>query len=93
MFDAAQVDLQEDPSFFLDIKEQVQDICEEMGGRVDKIYVEQNSAGNVWVKYMRDNLEAAKKAVQMLNQKYFDSRQINAYFVPENVFSSKVKER
>jgi hypothetical protein len=64
-----------------------------MGGRVEKVWVEQYSPGNVWVKYNKNDVQAAVQAHQMLNQRYFDSRLITANFVPENVFNSKVKER
>jgi len=39
MFDPALVDLKKDPAFFIDIKEQVEDICNEMG-KVEKVWVE-----------------------------------------------------
>jgi hypothetical protein len=39
MFDPAAVDLKRDPAFFLDIKEQVEDVCREMG-KVEKVWVE-----------------------------------------------------
>ena len=50
MFDPKIVDLNKDPSFFIEIKEQVYDLCSDMG-KVYKIFVEQNSQGNVWVKF------------------------------------------
>jgi len=39
MFDPAQVDLKKDPAFFIDIKEQVEDVCRELG-KVEKVWVE-----------------------------------------------------
>jgi hypothetical protein len=93
MFDPEGVDLRKDPAFFIDIKEQVEDICKELGGRVEKIWVEQNSPGNVWVKVNKNDISAAQQIQMTLNQRYFDQRLINANFVPENVFNSKVKER
>ena len=70
----------------------MQELCNEMG-KVDKVWVEQNSPGNVWVKFHKEHLAAAQMAVQTLNQRFFDSRLITASFVPENVFNAKVKER
>ena len=64
-----------------------------MGGRVEKVWVEQNSPGNVWIRLNKGDFQAAQQVQQMLNQRYFDQRLINANFVPENVFNSKVKER
>ena len=64
-----------------------------MGGRVEKVWVEQNSPGNVWIRLNKGDTQAAQQVQQMLNQRYFDQRLINANFVPENVFNSKVKER
>jgi hypothetical protein len=88
--------LKKDPAFFIDIKEQVEDICKSMatqGRGVEKVWVEQNSPGNVWVKFSKNDVQGAQNAQTMLNQRYFDSRLITASFVPENVFNSKVKER
>jgi hypothetical protein len=39
MFDPIGVDLKKDPAYFLDIKEQVTDVCSEMG-KVEKVWVE-----------------------------------------------------
>ena len=40
MFETSEVNLKQDPAYFLDIKEQVEDVCREMGGRVEKVWVE-----------------------------------------------------
>ena len=42
MFDSKQVDLDKDPSFFIDIKNSVQEVCQSWG-KIDHIYVEQKS--------------------------------------------------
>jgi len=60
MFDPDQVDLRKDPAFFIDIKEQVEDICREMEGRVEKVWVEQNSPGNVWIRLNKADLRPAQ---------------------------------
>ena len=39
MFDPAAADLKKDPAFFIDIKEQVEDVCRELG-KVEKVWVE-----------------------------------------------------
>ena len=61
MFDATSVDLKKDPGYFLDIKEQVTSVCSDMG-KVEKVWVEQNSPGNVWVKFHKDHVQGAIKA-------------------------------
>lgn len=57
MFDSTSVDLKKDPAFFIDIKEQVEDVCGEMG-KVEKVWVEQ-AAGNVWVKFNKNDVQGA----------------------------------
>ncbi len=39
MFDPSHADLRKDPTFFIDIKEQVEDVGKEMG-KVEKVWVE-----------------------------------------------------
>jgi len=39
MFDPDQVDLKKDPAYFIDIKEQVEEVCSEFG-KVEKVWVE-----------------------------------------------------
>jgi hypothetical protein len=68
------------------------DVCSEMG-RVEKVWVEQNSPGNVWVKFYKEHIQGAIETHRQLDSRFFDSRLIKANFVPENVFNSKVKER
>lgn len=89
MFDPTQIDFKEEPNFFLDIKEQVLDICEELG-KVDKVWVDEKSQGNVWVKFSQDSVKGARKAQEMLNNRYFDEREIKASFIPEAIFNTKV---
>lgn len=43
--------------------------CSSFGG-IDKIWVEENSLGNVWVKYANNNTAAADKALEKLNGRY-----------------------
>jgi hypothetical protein len=42
MFDSKLVDLNKDPSFYIEIKEQVYDVCQDLGS-IDRVYVEQGS--------------------------------------------------
>lgn len=67
---------------------------------MDRIWVEQNSNGNVWVRFAKEGgVNAAKKAqpalhgryIKVLNMyRFYAGKQINATFVPESVFNSKV---
>lgn len=91
MFDPTGIDLQNEPNFFTEIKDQVLDICEELG-KVDKVWVDRESHGNVWVKFSKDSIKGAQKAQEMLNNRYFDEREIKASFIPEAIFNTKVPE-
>lgn len=57
MFDPVAVDLKKDPAYFIDIKEQVEDVCSEFG-KVEKAWVEQ-AAGNVWVKFNKNDMQGS----------------------------------
>ena len=104
MFELEKVDLRKDPSFFIDIKDQVIQACNGFGP-VDKVYIEQNSDGNVWVKYKTpsalmdseknsaDALKGPMEAQAAMNKQYFDQRLITVAFVPEVLFMNKFKER
>jgi hypothetical protein len=69
------------------------EICDDLGGKVEKVFVDQDSYGNVWVKFKSDGINVAKKTQSTLNDRYFDGRKIMASFVPESVFNSKFSER
>ena len=92
MFDTTQVDLKRDPSFFMDIKDQVASVCGQTG-KVDRIYVEQNSDGYVWVQFKNDDLWGATKTQQALDNQLFDGNPIRVSFISQAEFNSKVKER
>lgn len=92
MFDTTQVDLKSEPSFFMDIKEQVSAVCNQFG-KVDRVYVEQNSDGFVWVQFKDDDITSASKAQDALDNQRFDGQPIKVTFVSQADFNSKVKER
>ena len=50
MFDNTCVDLNKEPNFYIDIKKEVEDVCSSWGV-IDQIYIEQESHGNVWIKF------------------------------------------
>ena len=88
MFDATQVDLRMDPSVVMDIKDQVEEACQAWG-QIERIYVEQNSPGNVWIKFggpQSDAIQSSIKTVQELNKKNFDGRLLTAHFVKRDLF-------
>jgi len=66
LFDPSQVNLAEEPEFFEDTKLDVKDECSNYG-EVETIWVEENSLGNVWVKFANNNSAAAVKALEKLN--------------------------
>lgn len=50
MFDPNEVDLEQDPDFYLNIKQETMDLCQE-NHKVDRIFVEKKSTGHVWIKF------------------------------------------
>jgi hypothetical protein len=53
MWDQSSVDLSTNASFFIDLKDDVKTFVSDMG-KVDKIYVEQGSVGNIWIRFDND---------------------------------------
>ena len=92
MFDPTQVDLQKDPSFFMDIKDQVASVCNDFG-KIERIYPEQNSDGFVWVQFRADDLAGAIRTQEALDNQLFDGNPIKVCFVTEADMMAKVKER
>lgn len=62
LFDPNDVNLSEDPEFYIDVRRDVLDECSSLG-KVDEIYVDSNSKGNVWIKYGDNNIQSAQSAV------------------------------
>jgi len=89
MFDPTSVDMKDNPNFFSEVKDQVLDICEDCG-KVEQVWVDKESEGNVWVKFSKDSVLGAERAQLALNNKFFDEREIKASFVPEMIFNTKV---
>jgi hypothetical protein len=91
LFDPTTVNLSDEPNFFKDTKEDVFEECSNFG-KVEDVYVDQHSTGNVWVKFANNNWQAARAAVEGLNGRWFASRPINAQLIPENYFEENVKK-
>ena len=62
LFDPNEINLKTDPEFYNDVRRDVLDECNNLG-KVDKIYVDSNSLGNVWIKFADNNFQSAKMAV------------------------------
>lgn len=75
------------PGFFDDMKKEVQKQTEEFGV-VERIFIEKNNQGNIWIKY--SDTESAKKAQEKLNGKFFDNHKIFCYFVTETTYQTRV---
>ena len=89
MWDPEKVDLTKNQSFFIDLKDDVKTFCSDFG-KVDLIYIEQNSNGNVWIRF-EDDLPGAIRTQSGLNNQFFDNRPITANFVAESIFNTKYK--
>jgi RNA-binding protein 39 len=66
LFDPRQVDLAKEPEFYTETYEDVFEQCSNLG-RVEKVWVDQNSLGNVWVKFADNNQQASLQAIEKLN--------------------------
>jgi RNA-binding protein 39 len=67
LYDPGNVDLQNEPTFYEDIEEDVKEEC--IGfGQIEKFWLEKSQA-RVWVKYANRNFNAAKKAFDKLNKR------------------------
>ena len=88
--------MRKDPYFFIDIKDQVFNVAAEFG-KVDKVFIEQDSPGHVYVKFEGSSydkaVESASKTVEGLAGKTFDERVISVRFVPEREFNQKIINR
>ncbi|CAI2370356.1 unnamed protein product [Moneuplotes crassus] len=91
LFDPTSVDLEKELHFYREIEDQVLNICEEVG-KVDKVWVDIKSQGNVWVKFSKDSIKGAQKAQETMNNRFFDEREIRASFIPEKIYNAKVPE-
>lgn len=88
LFDLSEVNLQEDATFFLDIRDEVLDECKEFG-EVEDIYVDQTSNGHVWIKFAHEDIEAARRTIEKLDGRTFGGKKVSASFTSENMFNAK----
>ncbi|KAI6162159.1 hypothetical protein EDD17DRAFT_1580250 [Pisolithus thermaeus] len=66
-----------------ELADEVKGECEEKYGKVEIIKVEKDSQGEIYVKF--GSVEAAKKAIQGLNGRWFGGRQISAAFISDAI--------
>lgn len=75
------------PQFFEELKKAIQAESDAFG-TVERIFVEKNNQGNIWIKY--SDTASALKAQENLNGKFFDNAKIFCYFVTENTYHNRV---
>ncbi|XP_076937892.1 uncharacterized protein LOC143605786 isoform X2 [Bidens hawaiensis] len=83
MFDP---ELEEEPDFDLDIKEDVQSECSKHG-QLRHIYVEKNSAGLVYLRF--ENTQSAVAAQRALHGRWFAGKMITASFMVPQSYEAK----
>jgi RNA-binding protein 39 len=88
MFDVEEVDLAKEPTYFVDLKEEIEEECNKYG-EVGQVFIEANKEGNIWVKF-KDG-RGASIGYQTLNNKFFSGRKILCSYVTESTFNSKLK--
>ncbi|KAK0537315.1 Phosphatidylinositol-3-phosphatase SAC1 [Tilletia horrida] len=71
-----------------DLADDVKAECERQYGIVERIHVERESQGDIYVKF--GDVQAASKAVQGLNGRFFGGKSIGATFISEAIFNAKV---
>ncbi|KDN53001.1 splicing factor, CC1-like protein [Tilletiaria anomala UBC 951] len=85
MFDPAEeVERDWDTDLANDVKEE----CEAKYGGVERIHVERESAGDIYVKFV--DVSVAAKAIQGLNGRFFGGRSIKAHYIAEAIFNAKL---
>lgn len=75
-----------EPSYFVDLRDEVLDEAKAYG-EVEKIVVEQDSDGNIWIKYK--DMQNAVESQKGFNSKFFSGVKVNCVFVSEMQFASK----
>lgn len=59
-------------------------------GKVDKIFIERNSStGNAWVSFL--DVNSARRAIDRLNGRFFNKRQISAIFVTQGTMKAHMR--
>jgi len=69
-----------------ELSDDVKGECETKYGPVDRIKVEKESQGEIYLKF--GNVDAARKAVQGLNGRWFGGKQVSATFISDAIMQA-----
>jgi len=69
-----------------ELAEDVKVECETKYGPVDRIKVERESQGEIYLKF--GNVDAARKALQGLNGRWFGGKQVSAAFISDAIMQA-----
>lgn len=61
-FDPSTVNLIEEPEFYEEVSIDIREECEKFG-KVEKLYLDRNSIGNIWVKFANNNVNAGNQII------------------------------
>ncbi|OCT52340.1 hypothetical protein CLCR_09271 [Cladophialophora carrionii] len=73
---------QEDPAAMLEIKEDIRDECAKLGEVTNVVLFDKEDEGVASVRF--SNAEAAAACVRLMNGRWFDERQLEAYIATGN---------
>lgn len=69
-----------------DLAEDVKGECEQKYGKVERIKVEKESQGEIYVKF--DVVDSATKAIKSLNGRWFGGRQVAAHYISDAIMQA-----
>ena len=75
-------------NFLGEVQEDITDECNKFG-QVEKLYVDVESDGFVWVKYTE--IDQAMAAQEQFSQIYFMGKKLECSFISEQTFKENVK--
>ncbi|EXJ59281.1 hypothetical protein A1O7_06713 [Cladophialophora yegresii CBS 114405] len=75
-------ELEEDPSAMLEIKEDIRDECAKLGEVTNVVLFDKEDEGVASVRF--SNAEAAASCVRLMNGRWFDEKQLEAYIATGN---------
>jgi RNA recognition motif-containing protein len=84
----------EDKYFYEDLYEDIKEMCEKCG-KVEGIKIDQNSDGNIWIKFNKEDNKinnCSIKLINMLSCKLYDNRKIYARQVNQSLFDNNNKD-
>ncbi|KAF8525155.1 hypothetical protein BU17DRAFT_74541 [Hysterangium stoloniferum] len=69
-----------------DLAEDVKGECEQQYGKVERIKVEKESQGEIYVRF--DSTDAAGKAIKGLNGRWFGGKQVSAHYISDAIMQA-----